>query len=178
MQPHYSQMGVKRTTAPIPAREEIPAGANASPREPPLTEHEALLTECETSNDGDTIERHAVLFSRRDRARGMGAFHPQNRRGRREGRVLGQHPWPPCVKKCTGQEPQVWPRHTRPSLREWCYGLYVISPVTRLCCHRRLASSAKLNASLGAPGPHDFAVRDMLLVSQHAASIASRSQRP
>jgi len=25
----------------------------------------------------------------------------------------------------------------------WCYGLYVISPVTRLCCHRRLASSLR-----------------------------------
>jgi len=32
----------------------------------------------------------------------------------------------------------------RPSLRKWFYGLYVISPVTGLCCHRRLASSAKL----------------------------------
>src|ERR1700742_2701884 len=60
---------------------------------------------------------------------------------------------------------------------QWFYGLYVISPVTRLCCHRRLASSAKLNASLGAPGPHDFAVRAMLFVSQHTASIASRAQR-
>ena len=44
---------------------------------------------------------------------------------------------------------------------QWFYGLYVISPVTGLCCHRRFASSAKLSASLGAPEPHDFAVRDM-----------------
>ena len=46
---------------------------------------------------------------------------------------------------------------------QWCYGLYVLSPVTRLCCHRRFASSTKLSASPGAPGPHDFAVRDVLI---------------
>jgi hypothetical protein len=43
---------------------------------------------------------------------------------------------------------------------QWFYGLYVISPVTGLSCHRRLADrSARLSASVGAPGPHDFAVR-------------------
>ena len=36
----------------------------------------------------------------------------------------------------------------------------VLSPVTGLVCHRRLAdTSAKLDASVGASGPHDFAVR-------------------
>jgi hypothetical protein len=35
-----------------------------------------------------------------------------------------------------------------------------LSPVTGLCCHRRLANCfAKLDASVGASGPHDFAVR-------------------
>jgi hypothetical protein len=35
-----------------------------------------------------------------------------------------------------------------------------LSLVTGLCCHHRLAdTSAKLNASVGASGPHDFAVR-------------------
>jgi hypothetical protein len=43
---------------------------------------------------------------------------------------------------------------------QWFYGLYVISPVTGLSCHRRLADrSARLSASVGAPGPYDFAVR-------------------
>jgi hypothetical protein len=43
---------------------------------------------------------------------------------------------------------------------QWFYGLYVVSPVTGLSCHRRFAISvAKLSASVGAPGPHDFAVR-------------------
>jgi hypothetical protein len=36
-----------------------------------------------------------------------------------------------------------------------------LSPVTGLFCHRRLAEMApqKLDASVGASGPHDFAVR-------------------
>src|SRR6266404_2111723 len=42
----------------------------------------------------------------------------------------------------------------------WCYGLYVISPVTGLFCHRhRRNCSRQLDASVGASGPHDFAVR-------------------
>jgi hypothetical protein len=37
---------------------------------------------------------------------------------------------------------------------------FVLSPVTGLSCHRRLAGRpAKLDASVGASGPHDFAVR-------------------
>src|SRR3954470_14565463 len=36
---------------------------------------------------------------------------------------------------------------------------FVISPVIGLCCHRRLAFTAKLDASVEASGPHDFAVR-------------------
>jgi hypothetical protein len=36
----------------------------------------------------------------------------------------------------------------------------VLSPVTGLFCHRRLqATACKLDASVGASGPHDFAVR-------------------
>ena len=37
---------------------------------------------------------------------------------------------------------------------------FALSPVTGLVCHRHLAdTSAKLDASVGASGPHDFAVR-------------------
>ncbi len=37
---------------------------------------------------------------------------------------------------------------------------FVLSPVTGLFCHRHLThTSAKLDASVGASGPHDFAVR-------------------
>ena len=39
---------------------------------------------------------------------------------------------------------------------------FVLSPATGLCCHRPLASfSRQLDASVGASGPHDFAVRVM-----------------
>jgi hypothetical protein len=38
---------------------------------------------------------------------------------------------------------------------------FVLSPVTGLFCHRHHAdNSAKLDASVGASAPHDFAVRD------------------
>jgi hypothetical protein len=37
---------------------------------------------------------------------------------------------------------------------------FVLFPVIGLCCHRRLAvTTAKLNASVEASEPHDFAVR-------------------
>ena len=52
------------------------------------------------------------------------------------------------------------------------YGLYVLSPVTGLFCHRRLqVISRKLDTSVGASGPHDFAVRLSRLRRQ-------RHQRP
>jgi hypothetical protein len=48
---------------------------------------------------------------------------------------------------------------------------FVISPVIGLCCHRRFARlSAKLDASVEASGPHDFAVR-----VQHRSSAVLNS---
>jgi hypothetical protein len=48
-----------------------------------------------------------------------------------------------------------------------------LSPVTGLFCHRRSTDHpAKLSASVGAPGPHDFAVRD------NAARRAALSRPP
>ena len=93
-------------------------------------------------------------------------------RGGGEGRV----PVAPMVRvqqKSTRQNHRYEPE--RPAFpAQWFYGLYVISPVTRLCCHRRLASSAKLSANLGAPGPHDFAVhKSRVRLSRALASTAS-----
>src|SRR3954462_8661390 len=54
-------------------------------------------------------------------------------------------------------------------------GSFVLFPVTGLCCHRRLAFTAKLDASVGASEPHDFAVRLTCCSSKApSASIASR----
>jgi hypothetical protein len=68
---------------------------------------------------------------------------------------------------------------TRHSPRNGFNAYIVLSPVTGLCCHRRLAdTSAKLDTSVGASGPHDFAVR--LHITRRLmlpTSIASRSQR-
>src|SRR5437762_10092152 len=44
---------------------------------------------------------------------------------------------------------------------------FVLFPVTGLCCHRRLALTAKLDASVGASEPHDFAVRFNAVRHQH-----------
>jgi hypothetical protein len=45
---------------------------------------------------------------------------------------------------------------------------FVLSPVTGLCCHRHLADkSTKLDASVGASGPHDFAVRLSAVRQRH-----------
>ena len=50
--------------------------------------------------------------------------------------------------------------NTRHSPRKWFTAYFVLSPAIGLFCHRRLAdTSAKLDASVEASGPHDFAVR-------------------
>src|SRR5215471_2094981 len=73
----------------------------------------------------------------------------------------GWHPWSACSKKHAA-EPQVQPE--QPAFpAQWFYGLYVVSSGTGLSCprHRRDAKHHRqLDASVGAPGPHDFAVRD------------------
>ena len=86
------------------------------------------------------------------------------------------HPWSACNKKHAA-EPQVQADH--PAFpAQWFYGLYVISPVTGLVCHRRQRDAKhhrQLGASVGAPGPHDFAVRrNVVRLVDIAASIASR----
>src|SRR4051812_7656356 len=65
----------------------------------------------------------------------------------------------------------------RPSPRNGFTAYSALSSVTGLSCHRRsqeALASQKLDASVGASGPHDFAVRIGALVSRAAASIASR----
>src|SRR5258705_2687744 len=53
---------------------------------------------------------------------------------------------------------------------------FVLSPVTGLFCHRRLAEiPAKLDASVGASGPHDFAVH-LKRRSSSAPSMSTASR--
>jgi hypothetical protein len=42
---------------------------------------------------------------------------------------------------------------------QWCYGLYVVSPVSGLVSHRHEWIIHSLDPSVGRSGPHDFAVR-------------------
>ena len=75
----------------------------------------------------------------------------------------------------------VTPEIARHSPRNGFNAYIVLSPVTGLSCHRRYVgiASRKLDASVGASGPHDFAVREPAPSSlAPPASTASRSQRP
>ena len=110
----------------------------------------------------DGWERGAGSHSRGAMRPGF-AFHstPSRCRGRREDRVRAA-PAVSCAK-CTKESAH---EHTgsaeaiRPSLRSGFTAYFALSPVTGLCCHRHPRdTSRELSASIGAPGPHDFAVR-------------------
>src|SRR5215813_1987816 len=102
---------------------------------------------------GSAVSRHGApsFFKQSALARTKRA---QGRPGAR------MHPWSACRKKHAA-EPQVQADH--PAFpAQWFYGLYVISPVTGLSCHRHRRDAKhhrQLDASVGAPGPYDFAVR-------------------
>jgi hypothetical protein len=74
----------------------------------------------------------------------------------------------------------VKPENIRLSLRDGFTVSFALSPVTGLSCHCRQQNDFRqLDASVGASGPHDFAVR----LKRHSskappASTASRTQRP
>src|SRR5882757_10051324 len=53
---------------------------------------------------------------------------------------------------------------------------FVLSPVTMLGCHRRLRFTRQLDTSVGASGPHDFAVR--LKRRSSLSASASTASRP
>src|SRR5436190_13269551 len=54
---------------------------------------------------------------------------------------------------------------------------FALSPVTGLCCHcRQQVPTCQLDASVGASGPHDFAVR--LTCCSSKAPSASTASRP
>ena len=72
-----------------------------------------------------------------------------------------------CNKKHRRQQPQVHRKH--PAFpAQWFYGLYAISPVTGLFCHRHWRRLLRqLDTSVGVSGPHDFAVRLRRSRQQH-----------
>ncbi len=77
------------------------------------------------------------------------------------------HPRSACSKKARGRTTGTAEHPTFPA--RWLYGLYAISPGTG--CLAPVARSARherrdLGASIGAPGPRDFAVRNSSVVAQ------------
>ena len=86
-----------------------------------------------------TTTRYASAFSRRDASEACVGFTLLEKRGRRESRAPIA---PAVVRKTRTSGPQVQPDH--PGFpRAMVYGLYVISPVTGLSCHRRPRSLAR-----------------------------------
>jgi hypothetical protein len=84
------------------------------------------------------------------------------------------HPWVPCNKKHGGRT--TGSTGITPAFpAQWFTAYFALSPVTGLSCHRRRRSCLhRLDASVGASGPHDFAVRwSRARRSQHPASTAS-----
>jgi hypothetical protein len=82
------------------------------------------------------------------------------RRKRAQGRPGAHRTHGPRATKSTRQNHRY--RRDHPAFpAQWFYGLYVLSPVTMLFCHRHPAGHdlARLSACIGAPRPHDFAVR-------------------
>src|ERR1700716_1305736 len=67
------------------------------------------------------------------------------------------HPWSACRKKARGRTTGTGGSSGLPCAMG--YGLYVIFPVTGLVATVACGSSRKLSACIGAPEPHDFAVR-------------------
>src|SRR5215475_11911586 len=85
---------------------------------------------------------------------------PPGNRGRREDRAPAGTHGPRATKKHAA-EPQVQPDTSGLPCAMVLRLIRDLPGETGLCCHRRPASSAKLSTSIGAPGPHDFAVRVM-----------------
>jgi hypothetical protein len=121
-------------------------------------------------SEAGTTMGYAFSFSRHDFVRGLPIHRPFKNKGRtrpsREGAGktgCALHPRSHvqmCIKKCAHE-------HTgsaetlRPSLRNGFTTYFALSLAAMLCHHRprEALASQELDASIGASGPHDFAVR-------------------
>jgi len=102
--------------------------------------------------------------------RSRSAFRPgfafarpsSNYRGRREDRVPACTRGPSRKKLAREGAKSTGERGITPAFpAQWFTAYFALSPVNQLDCHRRFAPlRAKLSACMGAPGPHDFAVRE------------------
>src|SRR5579871_1114875 len=105
--------------------------------------------------------------------RSRGAFCPSYAKnldppqigGRRKGRVPARTRGPSREKiRAKARSPQVAAENTPAFPAQWFYGLYALSLVSQcliatIAAREAFGACARLDASVGASGPHDFAVR-------------------
>ena len=126
-----------------------------------------------------TVERHAVSFPRLVFARVIQFRCPSLREGAgKAGRRM--HPQPGGQKKTS---PPVSPPRVQPDTpafpAQWFDGFLRALPGERRFCHRCLRdTSRKIDATVAAPGPHDFAVRCGVLVRQTSCLTPQRPSHP
>jgi hypothetical protein len=111
-----------------------------------------------------TVERHESIFPRRISPELCIIDHPRKSEGTgKAGWPL--HPGPPRKRIARKRVDHRYRRRHSGLPCAVVYGLFrALLGEPMLVCHRRLASAfganARLSASVGAPGPHDFAVRE------------------
>ena len=107
------------------------------------------------------IGKHSFAISPQLRARFDLEF-PTLSQQRAQGRPgASAHPRSACIKSSTRQNHRCG-QIIRPSLRNGFTAYFALSPGTGLFCPRHFLRNCfprKLSASVGAPGPHAFAVR-------------------
>jgi hypothetical protein len=114
-----------------------------------------------------------------------GAMHPSFAGTNRPEEGAGKagcwpHPWPACKQKAGGSHHRFSQSSGLPRAMVLTVS-FALSPVTGLSCHCRQRNRfRRLDASVGAPGPRDFAVRESAARPRNIApgtltSIASRT---
>ena len=102
-------------------------------------------------------------------------------RGRREDRVPAA-PAVSCAMCIRNAHEHTGSAGNSPAFpAQWFYGFLRALPGDRLCCHRRpreALASHELDASVGASGPHDFAVRDLRRSSARIKRATTPSRPP
>ncbi len=139
--------------------------------------------------DDNGICRHDFkqpkAFSRHDLPEFCNFVVPLLPKGRRESRAPIAPAAPRAMRAENAHGLDRYSRDIPASPAQWLYGLYVLSPVSGVYCHRCRTryETGWIDATVAAPGPHDFAVRCRRFAwranpPDAAASIATRANVP
>jgi hypothetical protein len=136
------------------------------------------------------LRTYAPSFPRREAPGLCRNFVPPKQRGRRQSRVSDAPVAPRAKVESTWVGTTGSPVQTGFPCAMVLTAYFVLSPVTGLSCHRRLAdwrrvrpgwaqlTSAKLDASVGASGPHDFAVRNSIVRLRAGSPLTGPKDKP